>query len=176
MTTDELTASAYETAPGYDTAMAEARKAGDGGPIEGFVERMAERVGGTASVRAVFGDPIERGDITIVPVARVRWGFGGGAGSGPVAVGPGRPAGSPFSDPADTAAGGGTNVADPPASGSGSGGGGGVTADPVGWLEIGPEGATFQAISSARPSPGFILASGATAALVLRGLAKLIRR
>ena len=28
--------------------------------------------------------------------------------------------------------------------GSGSGGGGGVTADPIGWLEIGPGGATFR--------------------------------
>lgn len=166
MTTDELTASAYETVPGYDAAVTEARTAGDGGPIDGFVERIAERVGGKASVRAVFGDPIERDGITIVPVARVRWGFGGGAGSGPVAVGSGRPDAEPVEAM-------GANGAAP---GSGSGGGGGVTADPIGWLEIGPDGATFQAISSARPSPGFILAAGATAALVLRGLAKLVRR
>lgn len=175
MTTDELTASAYETVPGHDAAVTEARKAGDGGLIGGFVERMAERVGGKASVRAVFGDPIERDGITIVPVARVRWGFGGGAGSGPVAVGPGRPAASAFSEPGDVqpADAMGANGA---ATGFGSGGGGGVAADPIGWLEIGPDGGTFQAISSARPSPGFILAAGATAALVLRGLAKLVRR
>jgi uncharacterized spore protein YtfJ len=165
MTTD------YQAATGYDSAMDDARKAGDGGPIDGFIERMAERVGGKASVRAVFGDPIERDGLTIIPVAKVRWGFGGGAG-GPIAMGPGSPAGSPFSDRAagDEAA------RSTDAAGAGSGGGGGVTADPVGFLEIGPDGATFRPISPAMPSPGFLLAAGATAALVLRAVAKLIRR
>ena len=60
--------------------------------------------------------------------------------------------------------------------GTGQGGGGGATADPVGWLEIGPDGAVFKPIVPAMPSPGFLLASGATAALVLRALAKLLRR
>lgn len=168
MTTDELTAAAYETVPGYDTAVAEATKAGAAGPIDGFVERMAERVGGKASVRSVFGDPIERDGFTIIPVARVRWGFGGGAG-GPIAVGPGRTSGSPFSDAA-------AGAGDGPGASAGNGGGGGVTADPVGYLEIGPDGATFIAIGSPRPSPGLVLAAGATAALVLRALAKLLRR
>jgi uncharacterized spore protein YtfJ len=168
MTTD------YQAAKDYEVAIDEARTAGDGGSIDGFVERMAERVGGKASVRAVFGDPIERDGITIIPVAKVRWGFGGGAGSGPIAVGPGRPGEtSPFSDPTDP-----TGAADASGaqSGSGSGGGGGVAADPVGYLEIGPNGATFHPIMSPMPSPGFLLAAGATAALVLRGLARLIRR
>jgi uncharacterized spore protein YtfJ len=160
MTTD------YRTSTDYDTATEAARRAGDGGPIDGFVERMAERIGGKASVRAVFGDPIERDGITVIPVARVRWGFGGGAGSGPVPVGPGIDgSGAPVSA--------GDEIAQ---AGSGSGGGGGATADPVGYLEIGPDGATFRPIVSPMPSPGFLLAAGATAALVLRGLAKLIRR
>ena len=153
------------TAPDYEIALDEARKAGAGGPIDGFVERMAERVGGKASVRAVFGDPIERNGLTIIPVAKVRWGFGGGAGSGPIAVGPGR-AGEDDTVEFDNGV----------QSTSGSGGGGGVTADPVGYLEIGPDGAVFKPIVPAMPSPGFLLAAGATAALVLRGLSKLIRR
>ncbi len=168
MTTDERTASAFDTIPGYSDAIAEATKAGAAGPIDGFVERMAERVGGKASVRSVFGDPIERDGFTIIPVAKVRWGFGGGAG-GPIAVGPGRTSGSPFSDAAPTGA-------DGAGTATGTGGGGGVTADPVGYLEIGPDGATFISIVSPRPSAGFLLAAGAAAALVLRGLAKLIRR
>src|SRR5215213_7681564 len=172
MAIDEKTATGYQTVPGYDGAVADARKAGDPGPIDGFIERIAERVGGKASVRAVFGDPIERDGITIIPVAKVRWGFGGGAG-GPIAVGPGRVTGSPFSDAADTAVDRDPSWAGTPA---GSGGGGGVTADPVGYLELGPDGATFRPISPAMPSPGFLLAAGATAALVLRALAKLIRR
>ena len=28
----------------------------------------------------MFGDPVERGDVTVIPVARARWGFGGGGG------------------------------------------------------------------------------------------------
>jgi uncharacterized spore protein YtfJ len=148
MTTDTI--DELELPTDFDLAMAEARAAGDAGPIEGFVERIAERVGGRASVRAVFGDPVERDGITVIPVARVRWGFGGGAGSGP----------------GDAAA----------RSGSGTGGGGGVTADPVGYLELGPDGVTFSPITSARPSAGFMLAAGATAALILRALARLLRR
>ena len=169
MAIDETTASAYNAVPGYDEALNEARVAGAAGPVDGFVERIAERVGATASVRAVFGEPIERDGLTIIPVAKVRWGFGGGAG-GPVAVGPGRPSESPFSD------GGEAIDRDAPGASMGSGGGGGATADPVGYLEIGPDGATFRPIISPMPSPAFLLAAGATAALVLRGLARLVRR
>jgi uncharacterized spore protein YtfJ len=162
MTTD-LRTTADDTIPGYESALAAARTAGDGGPIDGFVERMAERVGAKASVRAVFGDPIERDGITVIPVAKVRWGFGGGAGSGPVAVGPGID-------------GQGARADAPGGPSFGTGGGGGATAEPVGYLEIGPDGAMFRPINSPMPSPGFLLAAGATAALVLRALARLIRR
>jgi uncharacterized spore protein YtfJ len=140
-----------------DAAMDAARKAGDG-PIDGFVERLAERIGAKVNVSTVFGAPIEREGITVIPVAKVRWGFGGGAG-GPIAVGPGLDDGS-----------------DGIRQGTGQGGGGGATADPVGWLEIGPDGTEFKPIVPAMPSPGFLLAAGATAALVLRGLAKLVRK
>lgn len=168
MTTEFQTSTTdYRDAKGYDDAVQAAARAGDATAIDGFVERMAERVGGKASVRAVFGDPIERDGITIIPVAKVRWGFGGGAGRGPVAVGPGIEGQTGAGESA---------MADPGMSGSGTGGGGGVTADPIGYLEIGPDGATFRPITPAMPSPGFMLASGVTAMLVLRGLAKLIRR
>jgi uncharacterized spore protein YtfJ len=166
MTTDFKPATDYRAATGYDDAMAEARLAGDGGSIDGFVERMAERVGGKASVRAVFGDPIERDGITIIPVAKVRWGFGGGAGRGPIAMGPGIEGQASEISLAE----------DIRESGAGSGGGGGVTADPIGYLEIGPDGATFRPITPVMPSPGFLLAAGVTAMLVLRGLGGLIRR
>ena len=163
----------YQGATDYDVAVRQASKAGEAGPIDGFVERMAERVGGKASVRAVFGEPIEREGLTIIPVAKVRWGFGGGAGSGPIAMGPGRAGeASPFSEGGSPDIGAETSGR----AGSGTGGGGGVTAEPVGYLEIGPDGASFIPIQSPRPSPGFLLAAGATAALVLRGIARLIRR
>jgi sporulation protein YtfJ len=129
--------------------MDEARRAGEGGLADRFLDGLAERIGAQAGVHAVFGEPIERGDVTVVPVARVRWGFGGGAGNaGEVAS----------------------------TTGSGSGGGGGVAADPVGYVEIGPSGAAFRPIIQPYPSPVFLLASGVTAAIVLRALARLLRR
>lgn len=156
---------AWAATPGFDAAAADARRAAGGGRLDQFVERMAERVGARASVRAVFGDPIERDGITVIPVARVRWGFGGGAGSGPIAMGPGTGEGfTPSSEDGDARP------------GFGSGGGGGAIADPIGYLEIGPDGATFRSIVPPMPSPAFLLASGVTAALVLRALARLLRR
>jgi hypothetical protein len=128
------------------SAIEDAREAAEGGRPDRLLERLVEQIGGKASVRAVFGDPIERGELTVVPVARVRWGFGGGAGTGPDSSG-----------------------------GAGSGGGGGVAADPIGYLEIGPGGATFQPIIPPYPSPAFLLAAGFTAAIVLRALARLLR-
>ena len=43
-----------------------------------FLDRMAERLGAQATVAAAFGQPIDRGDVTVVPVARVRLRIGAG--------------------------------------------------------------------------------------------------
>ena len=51
-----------------------------------------------------------------------------------------------------------------------------MAVDPVGYLEIGQEGATFRPIREPSPSPLFLLASGMTAAIVLRALARLVHR
>jgi uncharacterized spore protein YtfJ len=40
-----------------------------------ILQSMAERVATSASVRQVFGEPIERGGRTIIPVARVQYGL-----------------------------------------------------------------------------------------------------
>jgi sporulation protein YtfJ len=124
-----------------------ARETAEDGPADRFLDRIAERVGGHASVKAVFGEPIERGDLTVVPVARVRWGFGGGSGS---------------SEGEDKA--------------SGSGGGGGVAADAIGYLEIRSGEATFRPIVPPYPSPAFLLAAGLAAAMLMGALARLLRR
>ena len=42
--------------------------------------RIAEKLGASVKASKVFGDPIERGGVTVIPVARARWGFGGGGG------------------------------------------------------------------------------------------------
>lgn len=126
----------------------EARRAGSATPGDQLLERLAEMIGARAGVQAVFGDPVKQDGLTVIPVARVRWGFGGGGGR-----------------------------SDGPASGpaSGSGGGGGVAADPIGYLEISPDGAAFRPIREPYPSPLFLIASGLTAAIVLRALARVIR-
>lgn len=124
-----------------------ARDATEGKQVDRFLERLAERVGARASVKAVFGEPIERGDLTVVPIARVRWGFGGGSGSS-----------------------GGEAEA------VGSGGGGGVAADAVGYIEVRSGQATFRRIGSAFPSPAFVLAAGLMGVMVIRALARLRRQ
>src|SRR5271165_2136157 len=47
-----------------------------------MIEPIAERLQAGAGAKAVFGDPIEAHGKTIVPVATVAYGFGGGTGSG----------------------------------------------------------------------------------------------
>lgn len=47
-----------------------------------LIENIAETVQSTAGARKVFGDPIHAGSKTIIPVARVAYGFGGGRGRG----------------------------------------------------------------------------------------------
>jgi hypothetical protein len=125
--------------------MDDARKAAAGDAGDQLIERLVERVGGRAGIEAVFGPPIERGDVTVIPVARIRWGVGGGGGASE------------------------TERA------SGSGGGGGVAADPIGYIEVGPAGAEFRPIGRPFTSPGFILAVAIACSIVLRALARLRR-
>jgi uncharacterized spore protein YtfJ len=45
-----------------------------------FIGTMAEKLGAVAKAATVFGEPVERDGVTVIPVAKARWGFGGGAG------------------------------------------------------------------------------------------------
>ena len=49
---------------------------------ENLIENLASSLGKNASVNNVFGEPIQVGDKTIIPVARLAYGFGGGFGQG----------------------------------------------------------------------------------------------
>jgi uncharacterized spore protein YtfJ len=42
------------------------------------MKTLADAIGSTAGARLAYGDPVERAGVTVVPVARVRFGFGGG--------------------------------------------------------------------------------------------------
>ena len=43
-----------------------------------FLERMADQLQLHANAKQVYGEPVERDGTTIIPVAKVQWGFGGG--------------------------------------------------------------------------------------------------
>lgn len=92
-------------------------------PIAALLER-------SLSIRHVYGEPVQHGDTTVIPVAKVAYGFGAGGGQGR----PRRPAASTDSS--------GPAAANTP-SGEGGGGGGGVRMTPVGALEVGPHGTRF---------------------------------
>lgn len=124
--------------------MEDARAAAEGRQ-ERFIESLARRVGLHAGAQAVFGEPVERGELTVIPVAKVRWGFGGGTGQGP--------------------AGGGT----------GEGGGGGVAASPLGFIEVRPGGAVFRRIEDPVAYWPLVLVGSLAAWILLRGLRGLLK-
>jgi uncharacterized spore protein YtfJ len=49
-------------------------------PRSAFIQRLTDAFSSNVDARSVYGEPIERDGITIIPVAHVRWGMGGGDG------------------------------------------------------------------------------------------------
>jgi uncharacterized spore protein YtfJ len=137
---------------GFKKAAAEATKAAGPGALDETIAHVVDRIGAKADVQAAFGEPVTSGDMTVVPVARVRWGFGGGSGMG--------------QDP---------NAEKGGATSGGSGAGGGVGVTPIGYLEIRTSGAVFRPIEPGTPSPLLVFAAGLTAWLVFRGIAGIVR-
>jgi uncharacterized spore protein YtfJ len=43
-----------------------------------FIERIADVLHAGADSKQIYGEPVERDGTTVIPVARVKWGFGGG--------------------------------------------------------------------------------------------------
>ena len=91
---------------------------------------IAELLERSLSIRHVYGEPVQRGDTTVIPVATVAYGFGAGGGRGP------RRSGAPAVDEI-------TSHETSRIDAEGAGGGGGVRMTPVGALEIGPHGTRF---------------------------------
>ena len=48
-----------------------------------LLSMLAERIGARLGAATVFGAPVERDGVTVVPVAVARFGFGGGSGTDP---------------------------------------------------------------------------------------------
>lgn len=43
-----------------------------------LIERIGEVIQVHANAKQVYGEPVERDGTTVIPVAKVQWGFGGG--------------------------------------------------------------------------------------------------
>lgn len=110
-----------------------------------ILEKIGDKLGSTATVRAVYGEPILAEGKTVVPIAKVAYGFGAGSGRGKRAN-------------AGDAEGGGNHA-------EGGGGGGGVRAFPAGALEITQEGTRFIPYTDIRP-----LAAAFAVGLLLGGI------
>jgi len=84
------------------------------------LKTVAEQLQSSASVKAVFGEPIYANGTVIIPVARIAYAFGGGGGT-------------KKNDPTE-----GQNEPRTPSDRSegGGGGGGGITVIPIGVVEI----------------------------------------
>jgi uncharacterized spore protein YtfJ len=108
-----------------------------------ILEKISERLGSSATVKTVFGEPIHVGTKTVVPVAKVAYGFGGGFGTGKVAKLTGE-------------------------AGEGGGGGGGVPAYPAGALEITEAQTRFVPYVDTRLMAVAFAAGALAAAFVLR--------
>ena len=110
-----------------------------------MLESIGESLRSTASVNSVFGEPIHAEGKTVVPVAKVAYGFGAGGGR-------------------KSNHDGGSN--DRP---EGGGGGGGMRAFPAGALEISETQTRFIPYTDLRPLLAAFAAGAVIAGLLLRG-------
>lgn len=136
--------------PDLERAMQEAQDAVSRSS-DSLVNGLAGRIGLHANAAAVFGEPVQEAGVTIIPVAKVRWGFGGGSGTDASGE-----EGKPGID-------------------HGAGGGGGIMASPMGFIEISEEGVYFHRIRNLGAVASVVAAAGVAAWLVLRGLKSLVR-
>lgn len=86
--------------------------------IPAFFNSLREGMAQNANIKTIYGEPIISGNKTVIPVARVAWGFGGGIG---------RDGGHPQEGHGN----------------EGAGGGGGMAVIPVGVVEVTPETTRF---------------------------------
>ncbi len=129
--------------------------------IENAMQMLRERL----SVTTVYGDPVTADGITVIPVSRVSFGFGGGGGSGVTPRG--------VSD--ETLAGNGDAAIQ---AGSGMGGMGGAgTVEPLGYIEISATGSRWVPLEPPRGEVFLRLLAIAPALLPMgKGRGGLLRR
>jgi uncharacterized spore protein YtfJ len=114
--------------------------------VQHLLQAIAERLHSSSSMHTIYGDPIEAQGKTLIPVAKVSYGFGGGA------------IGTNSLDCAD---------AQPSGNGvEGGGGGGGIRMVPLGMVEVTPQQTRFLPFGSGRRMLG-ALAIGLVVGLLM---------
>jgi len=96
-----------------------------------LLQSLKEGILSQANVKALYGEPVVAHGRTVIPVAKIYYGFGAGAGTG--------------------------GVGDSHARGEGGGGGGGARVIPVGAIEISEQQTRFIPIHDRRKLAGALL-------------------
>jgi uncharacterized spore protein YtfJ len=103
--------------------------------VQGLLRSMVDRFQGRAGLQTMYGEPIVADGKTLIPCAKIAFGFGGGAGSKPAEPGEGSTAEQ-----------------------EGGSGGGGFAAKPVGVVEVTAEGTRFIPFTDRKKMAGALLA------------------
>ncbi len=97
------------------------------------VRSIAQSLQDSLTVRTVYGEPITAGNMTIIPVARVRFAFAGGGGGGSGLL--------PTGDVIDST---------PRGGGGGGGGAGGGFVQPIGYIEVTENGSRWVPVEASQ--------------------------
>ncbi|OGO51398.1 MAG: hypothetical protein A2148_11650 [Chloroflexi bacterium RBG_16_68_14] len=114
------------------------------GDVSGTLESVKSAIVDRVTARTAYGEPVTANGVTVIPVARIAFGFGAGGG-----VGEAGPSGD------------GGEAGPPP---TGGGGGGGGVVQPLGFIEISAGGARWVPLE---PSPSEVALRALVIAAVL---------
>jgi uncharacterized spore protein YtfJ len=114
-----------------------------------FVERLANKTIAGLSSKIVFSEPIQKNGITVIPVSKIRFGYGFGGGYNTRRNVKGKK--------------------------EGFGIGLGVFAQPIGFIKIKKDSVIFEPIHNPVSLPAIILTTGIAGFLLLRAATKLFR-
>jgi uncharacterized spore protein YtfJ len=109
--------------------------------VNELLERIGQTVGQRAQASTVFGEAVEREGVTVIPVAKARFGFGGGGGRG---------------------------TRGEEGQGAGGGGGGGVAVSPIGYIELRDRSSEFRRIRTPLDLVALVAAASLAAIAVKR--------
>lgn len=118
-------------------------------PLNRLTERLAQVTGGRLGTTVVFGTPIERDGVTVIPMARSIWGFGRGRGPDGEATGE--------------------------ATAQAVGGGGGAYSTPVGYIELTGGQARFRPVIDAWRLSALVITGAVAASMLAASTAVVIR-